>query len=228
MFDRTEDSFLEKRNGLFWRAMLGHVQADRSISAGATILDIGSHQGGLLQSAFERFNASSLIGIEPLLRARDIAQQRFSHHQVYTRFLSEKDWPCISDASIDLVLSHEVLPFFDNLDFITKQISRVLKPGAFAYVVSGCHLENPLWPKWRAELEAQGHKVHGHYPLDLINAASSNNLESSVRPLRETGWAHFTPTEKDAFNYPDIQSLLDHQFKHKLIFRFKRISHENY
>ena len=223
MFDRIEDTFLEKRNALFWRALLGHVQADGGVKNGSTILDVGCHRGGLLENVLERFRPSSLIGIEPMKLARDAAVQRLSRYSTHTRILSEQEWLCIDDASVDLVLSHEVLPFFDDLDFITKQMCRVLKPGAYAYMVSGCHLENPLWPIWRADLEEQGHQVYDHYPVDLMKAAGSNRLESSVRPLRETGWAHYNPVEQDAFTYPSVESLLDHQFKHKLIFRFHRM-----
>jgi SAM-dependent methyltransferase len=224
MFDHTEDALLEKRNLLFWRALLGHVQADRAIEDGATILDVGCHRGGLLELAVDRFKPASVIGIEPLKQARDAAKQKLGIFQVRVRVLSEKEWSRIPDASIDLLLSHEVLPFFDDLQFISEQMGRVLKPGAFAYIVSGCHTENPLWPRWKEELQAQGHRVYDHAPLDLMKAVSITGFSPSVRPLREHGWTHYNPVEQDAFEYPSVGTLLDHQFKHKLLFRFQRSS----
>jgi SAM-dependent methyltransferase len=224
MFDHAEDVRLEKRNLLFWRALLGHIQADRAIEAGATILDVGCHRGGLLELAIDRFKPASIIGIEPLKPARNAAQQKLGIFPGRVQILSEKEWNRIPDISVDLLLSHEVLPFFDDLQFISEQMGRVLKPGAFAYMVSGCHTENPLWPRWKEELQVQGHIVYDHSPLDLMRAVSITGFSPSVRPLRESGWAHYNPIEQDAFEYPSVQALLDHQFKHKLLFRFQRSS----
>ncbi len=224
MFDYTEDARLEKRNLIFWRALLGHIQADRAIEEGATILDVGCHRGGLLEMAIDRFKPASIIGIEPLKPARNIVQEKLSIFRGNVQVLSEKEWDRISDASVDLLISHEVLPFFDSLKFISEQIRRVLKPGAFAYMVSGCHTENPLWPIWKEDLEAQGHIVHDHSPMDLIRAVSLTGFSASVRPLRDSGWAHYNPEERNAFQYPSVQALLEHQFKHKLVFRFQRSS----
>ena len=167
MFDHAEDILLEKRNLHFWRALLGHIQADRAIDAGSTILDVGCHRGGLLKLAIDRFKPASVIGIEPLKQARTAAQL-FSF-QGHVQILSEKEWSRISDTSVDILLSHEVLPFFDDLKFISKQMRRVLKPGGFAYMVSGCHTENPIWPRWKEELESQGHIVYDYSPLELMN-----------------------------------------------------------
>lgn len=224
MFDRDEDASLEKRNTPFWLALLGHVQADRSINDGATILDIGCHQGGLLSLSRKKFRASHLIGVEPLKAARDIAQTRLQSEGASARILRESEWQQIADQSVDLVLSHEVLPFVQDLDQFTANILRVLKPQAFAYVVSGCHLENPLWPTWRKVLQNQGHLTYDHSPITLMKAAGKQGLSPSVRTLRDHGWAHYNPAEDAAFTYPSVEALLDHQFKYKLLFRFQRMA----
>ncbi len=98
----------------------------------------------------------------------------------------------------------------------------MLKPGGFAYIVSGCHTENPLWSEWKQDLEQQGHIVYDYAPLDLIEAGAEAGLSPSIRPLRESGWVHYNPTDQDQFRYPSASLLLEHQFKHKLLFRFQR------
>jgi SAM-dependent methyltransferase len=224
MFDRDEDAALEKRNTPFWLALLGHVQADRAIDEGGTILDIGCHQGGLLSLSRKRFKAVHLIGVEPIKAARDLAQARLQREGVSAKVLRENEWRQIGDQSVDLVLSHEVLPFIQDLDQLIANIQRVLKPHAFAYVVSGCHLENPLWPIWREELQSQGHVTYDHSPIALMEAAGKQGLSPSVRTLRDHGWAHYNPAEEAAFAYPSVEALLDHQFKYKLLFRFQRMA----
>jgi len=223
MFDKTEDAYLEQRNSPFWLALLGHVQADRAIEQGGTILDVGCHQGGLLSLSRKRFKALHLIGVEPIKVARDIAQARLQREGASVTILRENEWQRISDKSVDLLLSHEVLPFIQNLDQFAANISRVLKPYSFAYVVSGCHLENPLWPIWREELKNQGHIVYDHSPIALMKAAGKHGLSPSVRTLRDTGWAHYNPSKEEDFAYPSVEALLDHQFKYKFLFRFQRM-----
>lgn len=222
MFDRMEDAALEKRNKPFWLALLGHIQADRVINEGGTILDVGCHQGGLLSLSRKRFKALHLIGVEPMKAARDIAQARLQREGASVRILQENEWQKIADQSVDLALSHEVLPFIQDLDQFVANIQRVLKPHAFAYVVVGCHLENPLWPTWREELHNQGHITFDHSPIELMKAAGEQGLSPSVRTLRDHGWAHYNPAEESAFSFPSVESLLDHQFKYKLLFRFQR------
>lgn len=208
----------------FWLALLGHVQADRAINEGEVILDVGCHQGGLLSLSRKRFRASLLIGIEPMKAARDLARLRLQREGVSAMILRENEWAKIGERSVDLILSHEVLPFIQDLDRLADNIRRVLKPHAFAYVVSGCHTENPLWPVWREELQNQGHVTFDHSPIALMKAAGKQGLSPSVRTLRDHGWAHYNPADETAFSYPSVEALLDHQFKYKLLFRFQRMA----
>lgn len=223
MFDKNEDAILEKRNKSFWLALLGHVCADRAIDEGGTILDIGCHRGGLLSLAGKRFKASHLIGIEPMTVARKLAQERLQHESASVNIFRENEWQKIRGNSVDLILSHEALPFISDLETLAANIRRVLKPNAFAYIALGCHLENPLWPVWRETLRNQGHITYDHSPLSLMKAAGKHELSPSVRALRDYGWAHYNPAKEIDFSYPSVEALIDHQFKHKLLFRFQRM-----
>ena len=50
-------------------------------------------------------------------------------------------------------------------------------------------------------------------------AGAALGLVSSLRPLRQTGWVTHDPLRSD-FTFPSASVMLDHHFKHKLLFRF--------
>lgn len=220
-FDYEEDSCLEERNIHFWRALAGHVQADRALLPGGVVLDIGCHRGGLLELLHERFRPTKLIGLEPLVSARRVARQRMSRFASQTLLFNAEGWPSITDAEVDLVVGHEVLQYISDLSQLMTDIRRCLTPGGFVYLALGCHTENPLWPSWRLELEELGHRVYDHSPLEIMAAGARAGLAPSVRPLRITGWAYHDPTDSESFSYPSVEALLEHQFRHKLLFRFE-------
>jgi hypothetical protein len=105
----------------------------------------------------------------------------------------------------------------DVQDFM-RRIRRVLSPGGAAYVVLGCHSENPLWQTWKTALIAEGHRVYDHTPIEIMEAASSAGLLPSVQPLRRSGWVTYDPLRAE-FHYPDVQTMFDHHYRNKLIFR---------
>ena len=221
-FDHEEDWRLGERNIHFWRALAGHIQADRSVQPEATVLDIGCHRGGLLELMYERFKPRKLVGLEPLVSARRAAVQHLARFQSEIELFGAEGWSEIPDGSVDLVLGHEVLQYVGDLSLVMAEIRRVLAPNRFAYFVLGCHPENPLWADWRRHLEEIGHTVYDHSPLELMACGARLGLESAVRPLRDTGWAYHDPSMPGAFSYPSVGALLDHQFRHKLLFRFER------
>lgn len=219
--DPREDAALADRNAIFWRALLGHVEADRVVSPGCTILDWGCHQGGLLCLAVSMLRPAKVYGIEPLLEARRFAEASLRQYDVESLILPSESTSAIGAGTIDLVLSHEVFYLLEDLDAAMREVGRLVAPGGSAYIVLGCHTENPVWPLWKDELEGLGHRVFDHSPLDLLRAGADAGLTPALRPLRTGGWVHYDPRQQ-GFNFPSASVLLDHQFKHKLLFRFVR------
>lgn len=219
--DPREDAALADRNAIFWRALLGHVEADRVAEPGCTILDWGCHRGGLLCLAARTLHPSRVYGIEPLLEARRLAESVLRQHGVDFAVLSPEGVATIDAGTVDVVLSHEVFYLLEDLDPVMTEISRLLVPGGSAYIVLGCHTENPVWPAWKTELQELGHDVFDHSPLDLLRSGADAGLSPALRPLRSSGWVHYDPRQP-GFNFPSVSVLLDHQFKHKLLFRFIR------
>lgn len=219
--DLADEEDLEARNEVFWDAMIDRIREDGLRQVPRTVLDVGCHRGGLLARLATRWAPTTLIGIEPLDAARSRARLRLGTAAEHVLLFDPSDWHRVPAGSVDLVVSHEVLWLLPDLEEFVGHLARVLSPLGRAYLATGCHAENPLWSEWRAQLEAMGHRAFTHAPMALMAAAGHHQLLSSVRPLRERGWATHDPTA-GGFTFPSVAALLDHQFRHKLLFRLVR------
>jgi SAM-dependent methyltransferase len=215
--DPALDNNLPRVNEVFWSSLIGHIERDFSAPPRA-ILDIGCHTGELLYALSRRFAPTELFGIEPLLTARESASQRLTGAAANVRLLDVSEWHRIPTGAIDLITSHEVLYLEPDVQDFMKRIRNALSPGGVAYVVLGCHSENPLWSTWKIPLIAAGHLVYDHLPIEIMAAASSAGLFPSVQPLRRSGWIGYDPLQAD-FRYPDVRTMFDHHYRYKLIFR---------
>jgi SAM-dependent methyltransferase len=218
--DPTEDDELELRNEIFWTALVDRIRSDGFARPPQRVLDIGCHRGGLLAKIAKLWKPDELTGIEPIESARTRARFRLNTAAPSVVVLGTGEWHRIRDGSVDLAVSHEVLFLVSDLQDLIAQIARVLAPQGRAYIAAGCHSENPVWPEWRARLESMGHQVFDHRPIDVMAIAARLDLLPSVRPLRDSGWATHDPNGD--FPFPTVQALLDHQFRHKLLFRLIR------
>jgi SAM-dependent methyltransferase len=217
--DPELDSSLPEANSVFWAALLGHIE--REIRGAPTaILDIGCHSGGLLALLGERYPETRLIGIEPIAALRTLAESRLSRDAGRASFLGEGGWASVSRGSVDLLVCHEVLYLMPDLASVMDDVARVLAPGGSCWMVLGCHSENPVWPSWKAQLAADGVQTYDHHPFDVLAAAAKAGLVADVQPLRRSGWIRYDPTTA-AFSFPDAASMLEHHYRHKLLFRLR-------
>lgn len=217
-----EDEQLEEVNQVFWRSLLGHVRAEMDRAEVSSILDVGCHQGGLLELFARHFRPRRLVGLEPLEKARQRARFRLSGLAPDVRLLSPSQWSAVPAGSVDLVLCHEVLHLVADLDAFMQQVVRVLRPGGCTYVVLGSHTENPLWAEWKSRLVECGHEVCDHAPIEILAAASRAGLRAAVRPLRRDGWVFYDPLAAE-YHYPSAEAMFDHHYLHKLLFRLHRL-----
>jgi len=219
---READDQLEGRNFHFWRSLLDIIKADRLRST-RTLLDHGCHTGGLTSRAVAELEPKRVWALEPVLRSRQKTAERLRarYPDLDAKVLAEDGWAQIPEGEVDVLISHEVLYLIEDLPALFREVARVLEPSATAYFVLGCHTENPVWQSWKQELRAMGHITHDHSPFDVLDAGAQVGLNPALRPLRASGWVHYDPcTPQFAFN--SAQELLDHQFRHKLLFRFTR------
>jgi len=201
----------------FWSALIGHIEQDCTLPP-RVILDVGCHTGGLLLAMSSRFAPTDLVGIEPLPAARIAASQRLNGATANVRLLDVSEWGRIPADTVDLITCHEVLYLESDLCEFMRRLRRVLKYDGVAYVVLGCHSENPLWKTWKTSLVAAGHRVYDHKPLEIMEAAAAAGLLPSVQPLRCSGWITYDPLRAE-FRYPDVRTMLEHHYRYKLIFR---------
>jgi SAM-dependent methyltransferase len=213
--DAELDASLPVANSVFWAALLDHIEQDTSREP-AAILDFGCHSGGLLTLLGQRFPAARLIGIEPLATLRVQAASRLYAENARTTLLG--DWHEVGEGSVDLLVCHEVLYLLPDLERVLRDMARCLAPRGTAWVVLGCHSENPVWAEWKALLVAGGTRAYDHSPFDLLTAASKAGMVAQVQPLRRTGWVRYDPSAA-VFPFPDARSMFEHHYRHKLLFR---------
>ena len=217
--DPALDTSLPAANEAFWAALIGIIDGD-ALSAPRAILDVGCHSGGLLDALTRRFTPARIFGIEPLDWARAAASRRLASVAAAVTLLDVSQWDQVPNGAIDLVTSHEVLYLEPDVPGFMRNVHRVLALDGHAYVVLGCHAENPLWHEWKSRLIAAGRTTYDHVPLDIMEAAAAAGLSASVQPLRRVGWITYDPRRAE-FPYPDVRTMFDHHYRHKLVFRLR-------
>jgi len=218
---REHEAPLEQVNQIFWLSLLEHVQAEVRGQANS-ILDVGCHDGGLLVRLAALLHPKKLIGIEPETHSRERALFRLHKLAPSVAVLPPERWSTIATSSVDIVTCHEVLHLVEDLSGLFEQVSRSLKTHGTAFIVSGCHTENPVWPRWSAQLRTEGKVVFNRSPFDILRAGINAGLHASLRPLRRDGWVIYDP-DRASFTYSSVVELLEHHYRHKLLFRFVKL-----
>ena len=216
-------SSLEQANEIFWQSLLDHVRREFHGGPVDGVLDVGCHHGGLLVQLASALRPKRLTGIEAVSRSRERALFRLRTLAPTVAILSPERWEQVPAFSSDLVTCHEVLHLVEDLPSLFGNIVRVLRAGGSAFIVAGCHTENPVWEDWSAELRDSGQTVFDRTPFDILRAGIAAGLHGAVRPLRRDGWIIYNP-DTAVFKYPSARDLLDHQYRHKLLFRFLKRS----
>ncbi len=220
-FSADEDERLAATNSDFWGSLIEHIRGDGWGEPPASILDIGCHYGGLLSRLAAVWKPRRAWGIEPMAVARSRAKAQLNDLVTDVRILDVTEWSSVADAAFELITCHEMLYLEPDLHAFMANVNRVLSVTGRAYVVLGCHAENPVWAHWKPHLEALGHRVYDHRPMDILAAGAALGLLPSLRPLRQTGWITHDPLRSE-LTFPSASAMLDHHFKHKLLFRFMR------
>jgi SAM-dependent methyltransferase len=212
------DDSLEQANQIFWLSLLAHIKVELNQPV-KSVLDIGCHRGGLLAQLADALHPKALIGIEPSEHSRSRAKFRLRNAASKVSILSPDQWATVPAGSIDLITCHEVLHLVEDISLLFCEVARTLRPQGSAFVVAGCHLENPVWSSWREQLRAAGQTVVDRAPFDILRAAGDAGLKGALRPLRRDGWVIYEP-DHSTFAYSSAEELLNHQYRYKLLFRF--------
>ena len=218
-----DDSSLEQANEIFWQSLLDHIRREHTGRVTDGVLDVGCHNGGLLLQLASVFRPRRLTGIEPASHCRERALFRLRTLAPTVAILSPERWAEVPASSVDIATCHEVLHLVEDLPSLFGNIARVLRAQGSAFIVVGCHTENPVWKAWSAKLRDSGQTVFDRTVFDILRTGIAAGLHGALRPLRRDGWIIYNP-DNTAFDYPSTVDLLDHQYRNKLLFRFVKQS----
>ncbi|MCZ4092541.1 class I SAM-dependent methyltransferase [Sinorhizobium psoraleae] len=194
-----------------WRHLID-LMVERDLSE-KTVLDFGCNQGGLLRHlhAIRPFRKALGVDIaeDSIAKADALKGNLPLQYQVGAKL---EGW----DEEFDLAISHEVIYLIPDIDAHASDIWRALKPGGVYYAVTGCHTDNPLWPKWR-ELVARRTNtvVQDRSITDYARCFSKAGFEVSGRKLEYDG---FIPFVEDGWT-PDFADALEYYTGTKIMFR---------
>ena len=108
------------------------------LPADAVIVDIGCGTGSALRHAASRITRGSLIGIDPVPRMIEIAQEQTLGHpdsaRIEFRVGSAEDVP-VEDDSANFVFAFDSLDHWEDIDKGFSEIRRVLRSGGKLVVV---------------------------------------------------------------------------------------------
>ncbi|OWO95945.1 SAM-dependent methyltransferase [Rhizobium esperanzae] len=194
-----------------WRHLID-LMLERDLSD-KSVLDFGCNQGGLLRHLYAIRPFRKALGIDiaetSIAKAETLKGNLPIQHQVGGRLEGWSD-------EFDLAVSHEVIYLVPDIDTHAADIRQALKPGGVYYAVTGCHTDNPLWPRWR-ELVANRTNtvVQDRSITDYGLAFEKAGFDVSARKLEYEG---FIPFVADGWT-PDFADALDYYTQTKIVFR---------
>lgn len=116
-----------------------------ALEAHSTIVDIGCGTGCALRHAAKHVTHGQLIGIDPVPRMTEIAQEQTAQHSAANRIMyyegSAENLP-IADAFADVVLAFDSYDHWHNKPKGLEEVRRVLKPNGRFVVVKDGELPN--------------------------------------------------------------------------------------
>ena len=194
-----------------WRHLIGLI-VERDLSE-KNVLDFGCNQGGLLRHLYAIRPFRKALGI-------DIAEQSIAKAETLKGNIpvqhavggTLEGWV----DEFDLAISHEVIYLLEDIDAHAADIFKALKPGGVYYAVTGCHTDNPLWPKWRELVARRTNTVVQDRSIsDYCRAFAKAGFEVFGRKLEYDGYIPFV---EDGWT-PDFADALNYYTETKIVFR---------
>lgn len=194
-----------------WRHLIGLVpETDLS---GLTVLDIGCNQGGFLRMLHTMRPFRRALGIDIARKSVERANALKADMPIQYQVGSElTGW----QQEFDLAFSHEVIYLVPDIDGHAADVWRALKSGGVYYAVTGCHSDNPLWPRWRDFVaEKTNTKVQDRSVSDYARSFAKAGFDVSARKL---GFNGFIPYADDGW-MPNFVEALNYYTETKILFR---------
>lgn len=194
-----------------WRHLID-LMPERDLTT-KTILDFGCNQGGFLRHlyAFRPFRKAlgTDIAEQSIAKANSLKGALPVQYEAMARL---DGW----DEQFDVAVSHEVIYLIEDIEQHAADIWRALKPGSVYYAVTGCHTDNPLWPKWRILVaERTNTVVQDRSITDYAKVFEAAGFKVTARKLQFDG---FMPFVSGGWT-PDFADTLDYYTETKIVFR---------
>lgn len=213
--DQAAEAAMADSHRPLWRHFIDAIP-ERDLST-RTVLDFGCNRGGLLRLLHAVRPFRRAIGVDiasdSIKAANEARGEMPLSYEVATDL---GQWP----ETFDLALSYEVIYLLPDLKSHAEQMIAALRPGGVYYAVTGCHTENPLWPRWRELIGGSSNApVQDYAPEDFIAAFVAAGFTVSVKFF---GYDGFVSGTKDRKYYPSVMDALTYPARDKLLFRMEK------
>lgn len=207
------------KNLVFWTGLIRSLVAP--IGDAETVLDLGCGHGLFLQLLFEMQPFGRGVGVDRDPEALAIARSKFAERRLEwpITYVSEQELEASPTVgTFDIVFGQEIL-WMNELDALADQVSRLLRNGGRAYFTMGSHAENPLWPRRRRVLEAEGYQPRTHSLDDVARSFSAAGFSVGLRRLPIDGFIMYHPDETP-LRAGTLSELVRSTSEEKMLFYF--------
>lgn len=215
--DYTAADFADTFDELpLWSAPFGMMLLERvPVTAGQTILDVGTGTGFVALELAQRCGAASrVIAVDPWESAIVRLRRKVERHGIRNVDVLQADAATLSlpDSSVDLVVSNLGVNNFDNPAAVLARCHRVAKPGATIVLTTNLvgHMVE-FYDVYRATLIELGQR--DRLPAFDAHVAHRGTVATVSELLRAAGFA-VGETAVDSFRlrFADGSALLRHFF----------------
>ena len=209
--DPDAEAAMAEGHAPIWRHLIG-LMPEHDLST-KTVLDFGCNQGGFLRHLHALRPFRKALGVDiaeqSVARANDLKGMLPVQYQTDVQLVG---W----DDQFDIAISHEVIYLIEDLAGHAQDILRVLKPGGVYYAVTGCHSDNPLWPRWRDLVAERTNTVGQDRSItDYAEIFKAAGFLVTARKLDFDGFLPYMPSGW----LPDFRDTLDYYTQTKIVFR---------
>lgn len=208
----ADEQAMEDGHGPLW-ARLIELVTEPSL-AHCRVLDYGCNQGGFLRLLHARKGFREAVGCDIAADSVAIAEARKGDLPV--RYMVGTD-PRVMGGPFDVAFSHEVIYLIEDLAAHARAIHAGLVSGGVYYAVTGCHADNPEWPRMREEIRARSNVPPVDRGVDdYARIFAAAGFEVAVRRF---GLDTFLPAERNGMVRDGIAARLNYYANIKMCFR---------
>ena len=188
-------------------------------SSGLTILDLGSGTGRFAPRLARYFNAQ-VIGVEPSDKMRSIAEENNTDERVSYRKGNAGPIP-VDDEKCDFAFLSMVIHHFDDLEFCSQELHRLLKPKGHVFIRNSFRdrLDGFLYQKFFPSAKAIDNQMcpslESVEEVFVTNGFEKIALETIEQTVAESLGAYYERIKMKSFSTFDHMS--DEEFESGLL-----------